>query len=94
MISPPHTHTRNPPQANNGNNSGILKLKNQRPKYQITHPSGKVANLENVRLRLHYNVQPWAGLLTWDQSRDFFKWEAMRGGVSSLFSLPEVKAKN
>lgn len=74
--------------------SGLLKLKNQRPKYQITHPSGKVANLENVRLRLHYNVQPWVGLLTWNQDRAFFKWDAMRGGISSLFALPEVKAKN
>ncbi|KAL2110259.1 hypothetical protein VUR80DRAFT_1411 [Thermomyces stellatus] len=73
---------------------GLLKLKNQRPKYHITHPSGKVANLENVRLRLHYNVQPWVGLLTWNQDRDFFKWEAMRGGISSPFSLPAVKPKN
>ncbi|EFX02883.1 microsomal signal peptidase subunit [Grosmannia clavigera kw1407] len=46
---------------------GIIHLKNQKPKYQITHPSGKIAETEKVRLRLHYNVQPWVGMLSWNQ---------------------------
>lgn len=74
--------------------SGLLHLKNQRPKYHITHPTGKVANLDNVRLRLHYNAQPWVGLLTWNQDVDIFKWEALKGGVSSLFSFPPIKPKD
>ncbi|SPN97605.1 related to SPC3 - signal peptidase subunit [Cephalotrichum gorgonifer] len=73
---------------------GLLKLKNQRPKYQVTHPSGKIANLENVKLRLHYSVQPWVGILTWNQDSDLFKWSALKGAVSKAFSLPSVKAKN
>ncbi|PSR80588.1 signal peptidase subunit-domain-containing protein [Coniella lustricola] len=71
---------------------GILSLKNQRPKYQITHPSGKIAETNNVRLRLHYNVQPWVGFLTWNQySRDFGLWKTLSGGVSASRTLPPVK---
>ncbi|KEZ39958.1 putative signal peptidase subunit protein [Scedosporium apiospermum] len=73
---------------------GILKLRNQRPKYQITHPSGKVAQVSDVKLKLHYNVQPWVGLLTWNQERAYGKWEAMKGGVSKLFDFPALKNKN
>jgi len=44
---------------------GILKLDNQRPKYQITDPTGRLANRGNATLELHYNIQPWVGALTW-----------------------------
>ncbi|KAG7108001.1 Signal peptidase complex subunit SPC3 like protein [Verticillium longisporum] len=72
---------------------GKLKLKNQKPKYQITHPSGKLAEADNVQLRLHYNVQPWVGLLTWNQDADLGVWKALRGGTSKFFTLPAIKAK-
>lgn len=74
--------------------SGKLSLKNQRPKYQITHPSGKIAETEDVQLRLHYNVQPWVGALTWNQNSDYGLWKAMGGGVSKVFSLPATKKKD
>ncbi|CAH0053229.1 unnamed protein product [Clonostachys solani] len=73
---------------------GILSLRNQRPKYQITHPSRKIADTENVKLKLHYNVQPWFGLLTWNQNQDIGFWKAIKGGVSTPFSLPSIKKKN
>ncbi|VUC19929.1 unnamed protein product [Clonostachys rosea] len=73
---------------------GILSLRNQRPKYQITHPSRKIADTENVKLKLHYNVQPWFGLLTWNQNQDIGFWKAIKGGVSAPFSLPSIKKKN
>ncbi|KAI1853780.1 hypothetical protein JX265_003886 [Neoarthrinium moseri] len=73
---------------------GLLSLKNQRPKYQITHPTGRIAKSADVALRLHYNVQPWVGLLTWDQGRDYGLWQAMKGGLTKAFSLPAVKAKD
>jgi hypothetical protein len=73
--------------------SGKLKLKNQKPKYQITHPTGKIAETDNVKLRLHYNVQPWVGLLTWNQDVDIGLWKAMKGGVSKVFSFPAIKKK-
>lgn len=76
-----------------GTYSGILKLRNQKPKYQITHPSGKVAEKDNVELKVHYNVQPWVGLLTWDQGQDIGLWKKLTGGVSKKFQLPALKTK-
>ncbi|KAL2257202.1 hypothetical protein VTK26DRAFT_520 [Humicola hyalothermophila] len=73
---------------------GKLSIKNQRPKYQITHPSGKVAEQEDVVLRLHYNVQPWVGLLTWNPDADFFKWKTLKDNLSKKFALPAVKKKD
>jgi len=73
---------------------GLLKLKNERPKYQITHPSGKMADLKDVKLKVNYNVQPWFGLLTWNYNQNFGTWEVLKGGVSKAFSLPSVKAKD
>ena len=72
---------------------GKLSLKNQKPKYQITHPSGKIAETDNVTLKLHYNVQPWVGPLTWNQDVDIGVWKKMSGGISKVFSLPAIKKK-
>ncbi|KAI1754593.1 signal peptidase subunit [Xylaria castorea] len=75
-------------------NRGKLSLKNQRPKYQITHPSGKVAKTGDVTLRVHYNVQPWVGALTWNQHVDFALWKKMGQGISKAFALPAIKKKD
>ncbi|KAF5027846.1 hypothetical protein F66182_34 [Fusarium sp. NRRL 66182] len=72
---------------------GLLKLRNQKPKYQITHPSSKVAHTANVELKLHYNVQPWVGFLTWDQTRDIGHWRGMANSVTEKFELPAIKTK-
>ncbi|CAK7270582.1 Signal peptidase complex subunit [Sporothrix epigloea] len=85
---------------------GILHLKNQKPKYHITHPSGKIAETEQVRLRVHYNVQPWIGMLSWNQYRGDSSiaswllpqrggagsplWQPLAGGESEAFQLPAV----
>lgn len=68
-------------------------MKNQKPKYQITAPTGNVANTENVVLRLHYNVQPWVGILTWTPQMELLKWKKVKGGVSKVFRLPAIKVK-
>ncbi|KAJ6783790.1 hypothetical protein PWT90_04393 [Aphanocladium album] len=73
---------------------GMLKLKNQKPKYQITHPSGKIAQTADVTLKLHYNVQPWVGLLTWNMPQDLFLWKTLAGGESDKIALPALKAKD
>ncbi|KAI0168157.1 signal peptidase subunit-domain-containing protein [Pestalotiopsis sp. NC0098] len=73
---------------------GLLHLKNQKPKYQITHPGGKIAETDDVVLKVHYNVQPWVGLLTWNQGRDYGLWKAVSGGLSKAFSLPAIKKKD
>ncbi|KAI0024387.1 signal peptidase 22 kDa subunit [Xylariomycetidae sp. FL0641] len=74
---------------------GVLRLQNQKPKYQITHPGGRIASAAaDVVLRVHYNVQPWVGLLTWNQDRaDYGLWRRMAGGVSEAFALPALKQK-
>lgn len=45
-------------------------------------------------LRLHYNVQPWVGFLTWNQDTDFWRWKTFRNNLSKKFSLPAVKKKD
>ncbi|KAJ8071223.1 hypothetical protein OCU04_001558 [Sclerotinia nivalis] len=72
---------------------GILKLKNQKAKYQITQPSGKLASTQGVVLKVHYNVQPWVGALTWTPQVEFLKWKKVKGGVSKVFGLPALKEK-
>jgi len=72
---------------------GKLELKNQKAKYQITAPTSKVANTNDVVLKLHYNVQPWVGVLTWTPQIEFGRWKKVKGGVSKLFNFPAVKVK-
>lgn len=72
---------------------GKIELKNQKPKYQVTSPSGKLAETEDVVLKVHYNVQPWVGVLTWTPQIEFGKWRKMKGGVSKLFNMPALKKK-
>jgi signal peptidase complex subunit 3 len=72
---------------------GKIELKNQKPKYSISAPGGKLALTNDVVLKVHYNVQPWVGVLTWTPQVEFLGWKKMRGGVSKVFSLPALKAK-
>ena len=74
-------------------NRGKLDLKNQKAKYQITAPKGKVAQTNDVVLNLHYNVQPWVGVLTWTPQVDFGRWKKIKGGVSKKFKFPALKVK-
>lgn len=68
-------------------------MKNQKPKYSISAPGGKLALTNNVVLKVHYNVQPWVGILTWTPQVEFLGWKKMKGGVSKVFSLPAIKPK-
>ena len=43
----------------------IIRLAGQKPKYQITDPTGRLAGRGNSSLQLNWNVQPWVGALTW-----------------------------
>lgn len=73
--------------------AGIIKLDNQRPKYQITDISGKLQNRTDARLELGWNVQPWVGVLLWDNWKDYGMWKGLSGGKSETFDFPEVGAK-
>lgn len=52
-----------------------------------------MADVDGVTLKLHYNVQPWVGLLTWNQDSDYGRWKAIKGGLSEPFRFPAVKSK-
>ncbi|KAI0884483.1 signal peptidase 22 kDa subunit [Annulohypoxylon maeteangense] len=75
-------------------NRGKLTLKNQKPKYQITHPTGRIASTDDVKLHVNYNVQPWVGALTWNQNTDLGLWKKFGGGISKAFELPALKKKD
>ena len=67
-------------------NRGKLDLKNQKAKYQITAPKGKVAQTNDVVLSLHYNVQPWVGVLTWTPQVDFGRWKKEKLLISEVWT--------
>ncbi|CAK3838675.1 related to SPC3-signal peptidase subunit [Lecanosticta acicola] len=97
-IHPPPKGTKAPSKRSKlgkpypaGASPGIVRLKDQRPKYQITDISGKMAERENATLTLHWNVQPWVGLLTWANTRTYGRWEGLQGGKSETFTFPALK---
>ena len=67
-----------------------MRLSNQKPKYQITDVSGKIAGRENATLSLHWNVQPWVGALVWKNERTWGRWQGLQGGEDK-FAFPELK---
>lgn len=70
---------------------GKFELKRQRAKYHITSPTRNIAELDNVVLKFHYNVQPWVGILTWTPKIEFWRWKKLKGGESSIFRFPPAK---
>ena len=77
----------------NGTHAGYVQLKNQRPKYVISDPSGKLAGRENAELELRWNVQPWVGALLWTNRKTVGRWQAFKGGKSEKFSFPDLTTK-
>jgi signal peptidase complex subunit 3 len=77
-------------------NPGVIRLKNSKPKYQITDITGNLASRENVTLEVGWNVQPWVGALTWTlkEGRSFGRWNGIKGGKSSAFNMPALKGKS
>lgn len=74
---------------------GVLALKNQKPKYQITDPSGIMSERSNVTLTVGWNVQPWVGALIWDQSllgNRVGPWAVGKVGRSEPFNFPPLKS--
>jgi signal peptidase complex subunit 3 len=76
---------------------GVIVLKNQKPRYQITDPSGKLSELQNATLQVSWNIQPWVGALVWDKgylgSRTG-QWKAGKVGRSETFEFPALKGTN
>lgn len=75
---------------------GVLSLKNQKPKYQVTDPSGVLSERGNATLQVSWNVQPWVGALIWDKGYlgdRLGKWDTGRVGRSEVFEFPPLKSK-
>ena len=73
---------------------GVVALKNQKPKYQITDPSGVISERSNATLQVSWNVQPWVGALTWDKGylgSRVGAWEPGKAGNSEAFEFPPLK---
>lgn len=73
---------------------GLLSLKNQKPKYQITDPSGILSDRSNATLQVSWNIQPWVGALVWDKGilgDRVGRWGAGKVGRSSSFEFPPLK---
>jgi signal peptidase complex subunit 3 len=68
---------------------GLLTLKNQKPKYQITDPSGVISSRRNATLTLSWNVQPWVGPLLWD--RGMLEDKNGPAGAKGSWNLPFLK---
>ena len=73
-----------------GGSPGIVKLSSQKPKYQITDVSGKIADRTNATLSLHWNVQPWVGALVWTNTNSYGRWQGLKGGMDK-FEFPALK---
>lgn len=73
---------------------GVISLKNIKPKYQITDPSGVLSERGNATLQVSWNVQPWVGALIWDKGllgNRVAKWDARKSGTSKVFEFPPLK---
>ncbi|KAJ9499979.1 hypothetical protein H2202_004369 [Exophiala xenobiotica] len=74
---------------------GFIALKNQKPKYQITDPTGIISERANATLHLSWNVQPWVGALIWDKGylgSRVGQWDAGKVGKSEAFNFPPLKS--
>jgi len=73
---------------------GIISLKNQKPKYQITDPTGVISERSNATLQVSWNLQPWVGALVWDKGHlgdRVGKWAPGKVGRSEVFEFPPLK---
>ncbi|KAJ5759755.1 Signal peptidase 22kDa subunit [Penicillium odoratum] len=72
---------------------GVLRLRGQKAKYQISDITGVLAERQNVTLAVGWNVQPWVGALWWSPGSG----AALRteGTVlrSEAFDFPALKGK-
>lgn len=77
---------------------GLLRLDGQKPKYQLTSPTAKLAARNNATIALNYNIQPWVGALTWasgtlapERAAWWSTWQALPNARSAQFALPARK---
>lgn len=72
---------------------GVLRLRGQKAKYQISDITGRLAERQNVTLSVGWNVQPWVGALWWGPGTGAVP--RTEGTVirSATFDFPALKGK-
>jgi hypothetical protein len=72
---------------------GVLRLRGQKAKYQISDITGKLAGRGNVTLSVGWNVQPWVGALWWAPATGAVPRTGGSVVSSEAFEFPALKAK-
>ncbi|CAG7923139.1 unnamed protein product [Penicillium olsonii] len=70
---------------------GVLRLRGQKGKYQISDITGRLAERQNVTLHVGWNVQPWVGALFWAPRTGAIPRTAGTIVSSEPFDFPELK---
>ncbi|KAJ5318011.1 hypothetical protein PENANT_c004G00326 [Penicillium antarcticum] len=70
---------------------GVLRLRGQKGKYQISDITGILAERQNVTLHVGWNVQPWVGALWWAPATGAVPRTAGTIVPSAPFDFPELK---
>lgn len=72
---------------------GVLRLRGQRAKYQISDITGRLAERQNVTLSVGWNVQPWVGALWWAPATGAVPRTEGTIVSSEAFDFPPLKGK-
>ncbi|KAJ5099658.1 Signal peptidase 22kDa subunit [Penicillium argentinense] len=72
---------------------GVLRLRGQKAKYQISDITGRLAERENVTLSVGWNVQPWVGALWWSPGTGAVPRTEGTVVRSKAFDFPPLKVK-
>jgi len=72
-------------------NPGVLRLRGQKGKYQISDITEHLAERKNVTLHVGWNVQPWVGALFWAPRTGAVPRTAGTIVSSEAFDFPELK---
>lgn len=70
---------------------GVLRLRGQKGKYQISDITGRLAERQNVTLHVGWNVQPWVGALLWAPGTGAVPRTGGTVVSSEPFDFPELK---
>ncbi|KAJ5379496.1 hypothetical protein N7509_012615 [Penicillium cosmopolitanum] len=73
--------------------AGVLRLRGQKAKYQISDITGRLAGRQNVTLAVGWNVQPWVGALWWAPATGAVPRTEGNVGRSEAFEFPALKVK-
>ncbi|KAJ5461468.1 uncharacterized protein N7458_003020 [Penicillium daleae] len=72
---------------------GVLRLRGQKAKYQISDITGQLAERQNVTLSVGWNVQPWVGALWWAPGTGAVPRTEGQIVSSDGFDFPALKGK-